>query len=134
MPHQEVPPSGLCAVGTQTAGLLDRGELLGWSLLSRLLVSRVSLARTLELLDRLPRLPVPAEGEPRAVPVDRHVRLAGACLGRSLARSQYLRRRGIAHTVVIGATGGIEAFRAHAWVDPFESAPEGFVELRRIER
>lgn len=108
-------------------------ELLGWSVVSRLLVARLSLAQSLRILDMAPRHMLRGT-RPATFPSDRAVRLAGACLGRSLARSQYLRLRGVSHTVVIGATGGIEDFRAHAWVAPFEAAPDGFVELRRIER
>jgi transglutaminase-like putative cysteine protease len=69
-----------------------------------------------------------------AFPDDRQVRLAGACLGRSLARSHYLRLRGVPHRVVIGVTGGAREFRAHAWIAPYEAAPDGFVELRSIDR
>lgn len=113
--------------------LLIWPELLGWSVLARLLVARCSLETAVQILDGLPLRPARAV---HAVPLpsDRTVRLAGACLGRSLARSQYLRRRGVSHALVIGATGGIEAFQAHAWVAPYEAAPDGFVELRRIER
>ncbi len=64
----------------------------------------------------------------------RYFRLAGACLARSLARSEYLRRRGIEHAIVIGVAGPVEEFAAHAWIAPFEVLPEGFTEFRRVAR
>lgn len=115
------------------AVLLRWSEMLIWSLTVRILVARMPLSRTLQLLDAVPHRgshPI----DPVGFASDRQVRFAGACLGRSLARSQYLRLRGVPHSVVIGAAGGSEGFRAHAWVAPYESAPEGFVILRSIER
>ena len=108
-------------------------ELLAWSVVARLLVARVSLARTLRVLDMMPARRGRG-AKPVPFPTDRQVCLAGACLGRSLARSQYFRRRGVPHRVVIGVTGGTENFRAHAWVAPYEEAPEDFIQLRSIER
>jgi hypothetical protein len=108
-------------------------ELLVWSGIARLLVSRCSLSRSVRALDWLPtRSRTSAENA--SFPDDRQVRLAGACLGQSLARSQYLRTRGISHSIVIGTRGGLMDFNAHAWISPFEECPEGFVEIHRIER
>lgn len=112
---------------------LHAGELLCWSLLARGGIAVLSLSRTLALLDRLPHRSR-SPSRPVSLPPDRHVRFAGACLGRSLARSQYLRARGVPHSIVIGVTGGVAAFQAHAWVGPYETAPDGFVELRRVDR
>jgi hypothetical protein len=108
-------------------------ELLGWSLIARLLVTRLSLKRTLRILDALPKSP-PSNTGIALFPSDRQVRFAGACLGRSLARSQFLRVRGIRHHLVIGTTGGVANFRAHAWIAPFETAPEDFVEFLKVDR
>jgi hypothetical protein len=109
------------------------GELFVWSVVVRLLIAGVPLSRTLQLLDIVPYRVGRANDAVR-FPSERQVRFAGACLGRSLARSQYLRLRGVSHSVVIGTSGGADGFRAHAWVAPFEAAPQGFVVLRAIER
>ncbi|MEZ5165235.1 MAG: lasso peptide biosynthesis B2 protein [Acidimicrobiales bacterium] len=55
---------------------------------------------------------------PRRHPRPRFFRGAGACLSRGMARSQYLRMRGIPTTLVLGVAGGIAAFDAHAWLEP----------------
>lgn len=108
-------------------------ELAVWSVAVRVAIAFLPLARVLRALDVVPKRHR-RETRTSAFPTDTQVRLAGACLGRSLARSQYLRVRGVPHRVVIGVTGGTRAFRAHAWVAPYEEAPEGFVELRSIDR
>lgn len=108
-------------------------ELIGWSIVARILVMRTTVPRALDALDRVPRWRQ-RTNEPVAFPSEAQVRLAGACLARSLARSQYLRQRRASHALVIGTTRAREGFRAHAWITPFETAPEGFVELWRIDR
>lgn len=109
-----------------------RVEILLWSLLARVLVRRLSLERALTLLDRFPRRAHPTAGF--TMPLERTFRGAGACLGRSLARSQFLRVRGQPHAIVIGVRGGTTALRAHAWVEPCDPVEPSFVELRRIAR
>ena len=113
--------------------ILNTGELMAWSLFMRTCVKTISLKRTMRMLDRLPMLAIGPISDP-PFPSDNQVRLAGACLGRSLTRSQYLRSRHVSHVVVIGVAGSVDAFRAHAWVAPFEEAPGDFVELQRFER
>lgn len=113
--------------------LLRSIELIGWCAIARIGVACLPLGSTLRLLDALPAWTI-GHGTEVDFPSDRQVRLAGACLGRSLARSQYLRRRAVPHAIVIGIAGDIHEFRAHAWVAPFETAPSEFVELQRIER
>jgi hypothetical protein len=108
-------------------------ELIGWSAVARMLVARTTVPRALGALDRVPRWRH-GGGEPVRFPSNGQVRLAGACLARSLARSQYLRQRHAPHALVIGSTRASEGFRAHAWIAPYEAAPEGFAELWRIER
>ena len=109
-----------------------RVEILFWSLLVRVLVHRLSLERSLRLLDRLPHRAHSTAGF--AMPPERVFRGAGACLGRSLARSQFLRVRGHPHAIVIGVQGGTTALHAHAWVAPWDPVESSFVELRRIAR
>lgn len=113
--------------------MLQSTELFVWSLLVRAGIATLTLSRTLALLDRVPHRASPS-ARPVAFPTNRQVHFAGACLGRSLARSQFLRQRGLSHRLIIGVTGDVDAFHAHAWLDPFEAAPEGFVEVRRVER
>jgi hypothetical protein len=112
---------------------VNTGELIAWSLVMRICVKSMSLKRTMRMLDRLPIFAV-GPAPDTVFPSDNQVRLAGACLGRSLTRSQYLRSRHVAHVVVIGVAGSVDGFRAHAWVAPFEEAPDDFVELQRFER
>lgn len=109
-------------------------EVLLWSALARLLLKRVRTERVFHLLDRLPRRMAPSG--PPSLPPESTFRLAGACLGRSVARSQYLRTRGQPHSVVLGVRGGLANFAAHAWLDPFDidELPSDFVELWRVER
>lgn len=60
------------------------------------------------------------------MPPESFFRGAGACLARSLARSQYLRRRGVESVIVIGATGtSTESFAldAHAWLETIDQSP-----------
>jgi hypothetical protein len=106
-------------------------EAIGWSLAARRLLATRSAEETLGLLDRLPRR---QSAQPaRALPPERPFRFAGACLGRSLARSQYLRARGQRHTLIIGVRGGLVDFGAHAWLEGDPVLPD-FIELRRIDR
>jgi hypothetical protein len=114
--------------GVRLLGLI---EAQFWSGLVRLLLATLTLERTLCILDALPRRQ--AAGQVTAPP-EAAFRIAGACLGRSLARSQYLRARGHPSVVVIGGLGTIDRFRAHAWLEGDASGQPDFVELRRIER
>jgi hypothetical protein len=132
-PHDVLASPFISGLSRGLYALLEWGELLAWSAIVRVLLARWPLARSLSLLDGLPHRGKIATHDVR-FPSDRQVRIAGACLGRSLARSQYLRQRGVSHSVMIGATGGSAGFRAHAWVAPYEEAPQGFVVLRTIER
>jgi hypothetical protein len=132
--------AGAVARQPRVATLADRlapawswAELAFWSVAVRMALAFLPMARVLRALDVAPKRHG-RESRTAAFPTDTQVRLAGACLGRSLARSQYLRLRGVPHRIVIGVTGGTRAFRAHAWIAPYEEAPEGFVELRSIER
>jgi hypothetical protein len=118
---------------TRIQQVMTTGELMALSLFMRVCVKTLSLRRTMRMLDRMPMLaigPTPCD----VFPTDDQVRLAGVCLGKSLTRSQYLRSRHVSHVVVIGVAGSVDAFRAHAWVAPFEEAPGDFVELQRFER
>lgn len=106
-------------------------EILVWSALVRLLLLTRSIDQAVRWLDLLPRR---RSGASHGVPPpEGPFRLAGACLGRSLARSQYLRIRGQPSIVVIGVRGGLATFAAHAWLDGDPVDPD-FVELRRIHR
>lgn len=108
-----------------------RLEMGLWSALVRTLLATMSTERAIALLDALPHRH--ATTRPLAIPPERGVRFAGACLGRSLARSQYLRLRGHPHHLVIGVKGQIHDFQAHAWLDG-DPLADDYVELRRIER
>ena len=107
-------------------------EIRVWALASRILLALAGLEKTLTVFDLIPsrrrRL------RPILPPVDGEVRIAGACLGRSVARSQYLRVRRQSHALVIGIQDSATVFGAHAWLEPYDPAPEGFVELRRLHR
>jgi len=111
---------------------LVRLEAITWSVLCRLMISKLSFERTIQLLDKFPR----RETSPDVVelPVEQVFRGAGACLARSLARGQFLRRRGVSSTVLIGALGhtGVE-FDAHAWLSPFDES-QGHVVLHSVDR
>jgi len=109
-----------------------RVEAFVWSAAVRLLLGVFPAERVLCLLDAVPRLRRPAATvEPLS---ERQVALAGACLGRALARSQYLRSRRQPHAVVIGVRGSVSAFAAHAWLEPYDAPGDDFIELRRIAR
>lgn len=123
---------------TREAGTTDDAsaalqiEALGWSALVRLLLAILSLERTLRLLNVIPcRKHRPAMA---TMPPEAAFRLAGACLGRSLARGQYLRVRGQPSVLVIGGFGSVDAFRAHAWLDGDDPGDADFIELQRIAR
>jgi len=110
-----------------------RVEVLVWSLLSRALVRYCSLEKALKLLDNLPTR-TPGLLSTFGIPPEQVFGRAGACLGRSLARSQFLRMRGRPHAIVIGGTGGTTGFVAHAWIEPCDPPDPRFVEIRRISR
>lgn len=109
-----------------------RVEAFVWSALVRLLLGVLPAERVLRVFDAFPRRRCPAEAvEPLS---ERQVALAGACLGRALARSQYLRTRRQPHAVVFGVRGSVAAFAAHAWLEPYDAPGDDFIELRRIAR
>jgi hypothetical protein len=119
-------------VGTPMTARLIPVEAFIWSVTTRGLLHLLRTEQVIHLLDVFPRrsqAPTPV-----TPPSEHDVRHAGACLGRSLARSQFLRLRGQPHAVVIGTRGGISAFEAHAWLDPFDLPPHDFIEIRRIPR
>ena len=107
-------------------------EIVMWSVLVRLLLATVTTERALSVLDALPRRS--PRGTSVDVPAQRWFKLAGACLGQSLARSQYLRMHGCPTDVVIGVRGSLESFAAHAWLPEYDRAGDDFVEIRRIRR
>ena len=119
---------------------LDRIEPIAWALLCRLLVRAGSLERSLRVLDRFPV----GDGGPDDgrdhdgrhdsidMPPPSDFRGAGACLALSLARSQYLRRRGGTSTIAIGARNLGADFDAHAWLEPFDDSDHTVV--HRITR
>ncbi len=95
-----------------------------WALLARVCVRNLRWKKTLQVFDRLPA-GRPATGGVH-LPPERCFRGAGACLARSLARSQYLRHRGVESVIVIGATGtSAESFTldAHAWLETIDQSP-----------
>ncbi len=103
-----------------------------WSLLTRTLVNVFPVERALRILNAFPRR---QEAKSDAIlPPERYFRHAGECLGRSIARSQYLRVRGHLNTIVIGVLPSIAGFKAHAWLDSIDPVPPEFVEIRRVER
>ncbi len=111
---------------------MARLEVLFWSALVRILLALLPTEQVVSALNTLPR--GGGSSSSSTIPSDDEVALAGACLGRALARSQYLRRRGQPHTVVIGVSGTVSIFAAHAWLDPYDPMPEGYAEIRRIPR
>jgi hypothetical protein len=108
-----------------------RVEAVAWAAAVRLLLAVLPVERVVRILDRCPQRLATGCVEP---PTEPQVALAGACLGRTLARSQYLRTRRQPHAVVIGIRGSIVDFAAHAWLEPFDRPPDDFIELRRITR
>lgn len=128
--HDAGPPVAI--VETASPDLRAVTESLAWSVLVRLLLRATSLRRTLALLDRLAR---PTAGaDVVSLPTEAHFGRAGACLGRQLARSQFLRRRGATSTVLIGVrpTGG-GPLDAHAWLAELDGEL-GHDIIHRIER
>ena len=107
-------------------------EAFTWSILTRVLLATLSLERTLQTLDALPHRRRTTSGiNP---PDEGPFWLAGACLGKAIARSQYLRVRGHANAVVIGVQGGTGTFAAHAWLEPYDNPSNQFHEIRRFVR
>jgi len=97
------------------------------------MIKRLSFDRSMRILDALPK----AESKPRSVvqlPEEAAFRGAGACLARSMARSQFLRRRGVGSTILIGALGSTEvSFDAHAWLAPFDES-QGHAVIHQVSR
>lgn len=112
----------------------QRIEPLVWAMAARACVRVLPWKATQDLFDRLPVGEF--RGDVVVMPAEWNFRGAGACLARTLARSQYLRRRGVSNTIVIGATGqSREMFSldAHAWLESFDDSPTHAV-LHRIAR
>lgn len=109
----------------------ERIEPILLSVLCRILVWAGSLDRALRLLDRLPTTRAPQQ--PVTTPPETSFRGAGACLARTLARSEYLRRRGAHSVVAIGARTHNRAFDAHAWLEPLDNHDDHTV-VHRILR
>jgi hypothetical protein len=107
-------------------------EILAWSLLVRVLLKTIALERSLLILNVLPRRR--ASSRPVDPPPEPQFALAGACLGKSLARSQFLRTRGQPHVVVVGVRGGTGSFAAHAWLEGYDSEATDYVAIRKIIR
>lgn len=124
-------PAQPAVVEVSSPAVSQRLGAVGWSLVVRYLLRATSLRVTLAVLDRVPaRRPVPVV----AIPVERTFARAGACLGRQIARSQYLRRRGVRSTLVIGVRPpGAATIDAHAWLDRLDEQPP-YAVLHRIER
>ncbi|MEM7142061.1 MAG: lasso peptide biosynthesis B2 protein [Actinomycetota bacterium] len=98
--------------------MLARIEASAWGIVCRVGIRVVTLHRLVGLLDRVPhRSSAIAEVH---VPDAAHFRGAGACLSRSLARSQFIRMRGGESTVSLGVAGSVAAFDAHAWLEPLD--------------
>lgn len=106
-------------------------EAAVWAAASRVSLRAIRFERTVTLFDRLALRP--AASLP-SMPPARCFSIAGACLGQSLARSQFLRRRGARHSLVLGVLKEGQRFEAHAWISPLETPPAGFAEIRRIDR
>jgi hypothetical protein len=117
---------------TRGLTLSCRAEIALWSLLARALLATVTTQRAIRLLGRVPRRSRP---EPTTdLPAESCFALAGACLGRSLARSQFLYVRSAPHTIVIGVRGSIDQLNAHAWLEPHDEVDADFVALWSIAR
>lgn len=112
----------------------DRLEAIGWSLICRALVKAGRLERAVRWLDLIPaaRFTNPTVGAV-ALPPERYFASAGACLARTLARSQYLRRRGTSSDIAIGVRPSPTGPIAHAWLEPFDGHGEHQL-LTTIER
>ena len=117
---------------TGTPNRIVQFEAIAWSVFCRLMISKLSFDRTIQVLDRLPHRQVASDVV--EFPEEAVFRGAGACLARSLARGQFLRSRGVSSTVLIGALGhtGVE-FDAHAWLAPFDGS-RGHMVLHSVER
>jgi hypothetical protein len=109
-----------------------RSEGMLWSIVVRTLLTVSSTQRAIRILDALPRLK-PRSNPTAALPPEAPFRRAGACLGRSLARSQYLRIRGRPHIFIIGVAGGVNQFEAHAWLAG-DAFPADFQPLWEVHR
>lgn len=113
--------------------IADRVEIVAWSLGTRVLVGAVGTVRTLGLLDRV-RLQRSTGERLAQTDHDALFRLAGRCLGQSIARSQYLRVRGRPHWLILGVDTSTGDFQAHAWLEPLDPAPAEFEVLHRFSR
>ncbi len=127
----------LSTIELRPAKGLARIEPVVLAVSARLVVRSFSWRRSLAIFDALPKTRKPTSAV--VIPHEGDFRGAGACLARSLARSQYLRRRGAESELVIGAAteqGGPDApvkLDAHAWLEPIDDSPKHAV-LHRIRR
>jgi hypothetical protein len=111
-------------------GFVARVEAIVWGVTSRVGLRLLGLRRLLWVLDRVPRRR--RNRESVAVPPAAQFRGAGACLSRSIARSQFIRQRRGASSVVLGIDGSLAKFDAHAWLEPLDKADRPA--LHRIDR
>lgn len=135
MPSNADPEGGMHADGPtiiqdDAPPLTARLEAVMWGLVCRVAVRFLRLDRTVAILDRLPH--AGTADEIVRIPTSRRFRGSGACLSRSLARSQYLRVRGVPSTIAIGAKGSIADFDAHAWLEPMDEGDRPV--LHRVPR
>ncbi len=101
---------------TASPSITQALEATMWSVLVRCLLKTLSMKRSLTILSWFPKSRRAAMNV--SVPTEGHFRRAGACLGRQLARSQYIRSHGGESTILIGVipTKG-SSLDAHAWLD-----------------
>ncbi len=131
-PSRESDVSNWHRIRQRLASWRLRSEGMLWAIVVRTLLTVSSTQRAISILDALPRLK-PRSGQTEALPPEAPFRRAGACLGRSLARSQYLRIRGRPHVFVIGVAGGVNTFEAHAWLAG-DAFPADFQPLWEVHR
>lgn len=130
-------PNAPFTIEIRRATGVHRIEPVVLALVARTAVRFLPWRRTLAIFDVLPVRQ--AAAPVTSIPHEGDFRGAGACLARSLARSQYLRRRGAESELVIGAAteqGGPDApvkLDAHAWLEPIDDSPKHAV-LHRIRR
>ncbi len=113
--------------------LSDRIEVVAWSLAARVGIGTVGVKATLRLFDLIP---LQRRGGERLAFTERDAlfRLAGRCLGESIARSAYLRLRGSRHELVLGVRRSANGVQGHAWLEPFDTAPPEFEVIHRFGR
>jgi hypothetical protein len=105
-------------------------ELFVWAETARMLIAVTGIKRAIAVLDSFPRRHDRTASGPVADLAPRHM----TCLHRSLARSQYMRRRRFTHEVILGVAGTGPTFRAHAWVEPPDAGPVEYAVIHRFRR